>query len=871
MTSRLSTSPLLLLSQQLDRNEDSPPSDDVASFIAHRLCDDSLLRILSYADLPSLVSFTRRTSHSLRHRFHPGNNEFNCYPNIIWREAFTNHNFAPIDESAAAAGGSSTLFQNGELVQTIDYFNAIRQRLSLWSILSGKNSRRRKRISTTKQCFSLPSRVFHFVPLVPPDMMHYPPAASGGGNNNDISFSFIDTGSDEEEDDDDFEIDVDPNDRVNAGGDNDGVDNHLGAMEFDPPPVEFACDSFSLTSSGTGTEFVLLNPFSGSVEVFGSILDNAISSDESMLEQAMLDASEGIIRQRRGEEDDLPDENSEVIAGEAIHNRIQLNHRMYDTPAKQVLFSIDDYFDLDISEIFGQHTPFADSGRRESGSVTVDWVGVDSHAALSNDCKSIAGNIIGAARILTMESDHGEEELACTEVFAWSNFEKSVGRDGDNDAKYSSKYVCRAAGSFYFLDICANYQKLYAAFQSGRCPFGENGMDSAAGLRRGDRANRQLMDIEEESVVNEDGEPIRMSKTIFCLPLIRYGDSPQCPQSIGSYFPTPDACMVSQYPVSSFSVDATGKMLVVGTISGTVEIWKTGMGPHNSPTRPLRLQVLSVRESFMKRHRSMTMDERHTRSCGDDASSPSTTNEHFDKPANIEFDENATGAQDDLALLENNGTFDEESVPHKHLTSKISQLYIPRHLPVQQCGFITKQRSPESGTTLLLWQTSNMFSEKSLGSHNERFHITSMINLPLSAQCHPEVSYDGRRLIVFGKDHIGLIMLVYHVLSTRFDQNEFNEAKVQSSSNASKNNKGNKNGEESGGVVQIASERRIKFVNRIRHAGLDGLEYYDSMLLAANERFLVVNSKRGNLVGSDGVRNASEGLLVIDLQEYDCY
>lgn len=149
MTSRLSTSPLLLLSQ-LDRNNEdsSPPDDDVASFIAHLLCDDTLLRILSYADLPSLVSFTRKTSHSLRHRFlHPGNNnEFNCYPNIIWREAFTNHNFAPIDESAAAGGGegSSTLFQNGELVhQTIDYFNAIRQRLSLWSILSGKNNSRR--------------------------------------------------------------------------------------------------------------------------------------------------------------------------------------------------------------------------------------------------------------------------------------------------------------------------------------------------------------------------------------------------------------------------------------------------------------------------------------------------------------------------------------------------------------------------------------------------------------------------------------------------------------------------------------------------------------------------------------------------------
>ena len=145
-----------------------------------------------------------------------------------------------------------------------------------------------------------------------------------------------------------------------------------------------------------------------------------------------------------------------------------------------------------------------------------------------------------------------------------------------------------------------------------------------------------------------------------------------------------------------------------------------------------------------------------------------------------------------------------------------------------------------------------------------------MINLPMSAQCHPEVHFDGRRLIVFGKDQIGLIFLVYHVLSTRFDQDEFDESKMPKRSTLKSKKKGNRMSEESGGVVHIAGEGRIKFVNRIRHAGLGGLEYYDSMLMSANERFLVVNTKTGNLVGSDGARNASEGLLVIDLQDYGC-
>ena len=126
-------------------------------------------------------------------------------------------------------------------------------------------------------------------------------------------------------------------------------------MDFDPPLVEFTCDSFSLTSPGTGAEYVLLNPFWGSVE--DSVLDNAASSEEGLMGRAMMDASKGIVRKRKGDgghgrgsgrrnpseaEDDLPDENSEVIAGEAIHNRFQLDHRRYDTPPRQVLFSVDD-------------------------------------------------------------------------------------------------------------------------------------------------------------------------------------------------------------------------------------------------------------------------------------------------------------------------------------------------------------------------------------------------------------------------------------------------------------------------------------------------------------------------------------------------
>ncbi len=69
--------------------------------------------------------------------------------------------------------------------------------------------------------------------------------------------------------------------------------------------------------------------------------------------------------------------------------------------------------------------------------------------------------------------------------------------------------------------------------------------------------------------------------------------------------------------------------------------------------------------------------------------------------------------------------------------------------------------------------------------------------------------------------------------------------------------------EDSGGVINLRHHERIEYVNRIRHCGLGGLEYYDNMFLSVNERFIVVNTKTGNLFGG-GQR--CEGLFVIDLE-----
>ena len=79
---------------------------------------------------------------------------------------------------------------------------------------------------------------------------------------------------------------------------------------------------------------------------------------------------------------------------------------------------------------------------------------------------------------------------------------------------------------------------------------------------------------------------------------------------------------------------------------------------------------------------------------------------------------------------------------------------------------------------------------------------------------------------------------------------------------------GKKISEDSGGVINLRVPSRIEYVNRIRHCGLGGFEYYDSMFMTANERFIAVNTKTGNLLSSGHSSTPRcEGLFIIDLED----
>nr|MCU0721562.1 hypothetical protein [Pirellula sp.] len=73
-------------------------------------------------------------------------------------------------------------------------------------------------------------------------------------------------------------------------------------------------------------------------------------------------------------------------------------------------------------------------------------------------------------------------------------------------------------------------------------------------------------------------------------------------------------------------------------------------------------------------------------------------------------------------------------------------------------------------------------------------------------------------------------------------------------------------GEQSGGVYNLTNPPQVRFANRIRHVALGGIDKLDSIHMTTNERFIIVNTKTGNLL-NETFSPFSEGLLVIDLQD----
>lgn len=267
--------------------------------------------------------------------------------------------------------------------------------------------------------------------------------------------------------------------------------------------------------------------------------------------------------------------------------------------------------------------------------------------------------------------------------------------------------------------------------------------------------------------------------------------------------PMPDLTISCDHPSSAFAVDATGEMLVVATTKGTIEIWQV------QSSSAQRVQTLEIRQKLKDSIQSRLTDLRNI------MVKRSTSQNASDRSLN------------DPCILRRQL---ERLAP-----ATIESFHLPKHLPMESCGFVTSQKD---GTALLLWRKS---------TKSRSYEIASLINLPLSSKREPKVKFDGCRLLIFGQDEEGYTLLVYQVATDDAPLENWLKKDLPS-----------------GGVYNLTNPPSVRLANQIRHKALGGIDDPDEDLhVSFNERFIAVNTRTGNQLASS---QESHGLLIIDLE-----
>ena len=123
------------------------------------------------------------------------------------------------------------------------------------------------------------------------------------------------------------------------------------------------------------------------------------------------------------------------------------------------------------------------------------------------------------------------------------------------------------------------------------------------------------------------------------------------------------------------------------------------------------------------------------------------------------------------------------------------------------------------------------------------WEIATLIRLDLNPHPRPWITNDGHRIL-------GPNILVYHVLDSDSIPGDESDPPIGEASK--------------GGVYHMVHPHVVRFANRVRHVALRGFDESDSIHLACNERFIVINTRKGKYLGTPTFRDI---LLVIDLQD----
>jgi hypothetical protein len=709
-------------------------------------------RILLFCDFESAITFSRTTSKALRTRYEQAELRH------VWREIYHRHGFGPLEEEKEEGNTTTTATiarqqQQQHYNHNHDYIGeTLLRRQLLTNLLQNKKTKKssaKKKLKT--QCSNLPHRYFRFLPIVPKQQL------------------FLD---------DDFEA-------------------------VDPPPIFYECDSFVLTSTGTGSELVLLNPFDGSLSVLGDIQEYCVASDG---EAGMM----ALMGDHQKKDNWMADYS---CCGEPRNYTGDMTESYTYThlspPNEQCLLHSDDYFQFDIAPYFPHRQNMQLTEEYE-----LTFMGTDAKPILNG--RTLVGSMVGIGRSVRNVQDIN---VVCTELTAWTRLQGEV--------EYGNRMICRFPWTFHLVDMDAAHQRFFVSFHKGDGPLGHR-----------------------ERPANTS------SSRLAVYPM---GSICQA-----SYFPAPLFTIECGEPISSFVLDSTGDTLIVTTKGGNLQLWDVRKNQQAKRIQKIRLRD-ALRESIRSKSARNTKSSlaetdaeqtdaeqtaKDIASTAPDSAAAASASEPLIPaaseplipaasepliPAAQVIHNDPTASNGDAQCVDNGiGALSAlcQQLEAARFRCPVDSIFVSKH-DSQTSGFVTLQRHRDEGTSLLLWRQGK---------------VVSLINVPLSPKRVPRVYYEGNRLVVFGEDHIGMIILVYNVACDDFVVATSDDDEPL--------------GEASGGVFNLTRPPVVRFANRVRHVALGGIDTFDSIHMTCNERFLIVNTRTGNLLGECPL---PEGLLVIDL------
>eukprot|EP00529_Nitzschia_sp_RCC80_P005332 CAMPEP_0113483128 /NCGR_PEP_ID=MMETSP0014_2-20120614/23275_1 /TAXON_ID=2857 /ORGANISM="Nitzschia sp." /LENGTH=1022 /DNA_ID=CAMNT_0000376667 /DNA_START=94 /DNA_END=3163 /DNA_ORIENTATION=+ /assembly_acc=CAM_ASM_000159 len=584
--------------------------------------------------------------------------------------------------------------------------------------------------------------------------------------------------------------------------------------------------------------------------------------------------------------DDDDDDIDAEIAGAAIDESIYRNHtqstRLHHADTQELL-SDNEYFTFDITPYFVDRGGGGGGGNDNGGlraafgedEFDLCYVGVDARPIMEFDeynqnhksrtsspsssfsSSRITGFMAAVGRTVT---NINHDDMVCSELTVWKRKNISIldnedikkhnngegRRDDDEDhnnnnpSYYKTKFVCRFRSNLELVDFDPRTDRAFVLKSGG------SGLENSRAHNMNHRSTTTR--ISTTTTVSRR----RNNLVINIYPMIECDDDDEsnddidgghndCLDSVPTtkYFPTPLASVCCDGQPRCFAVDGTGNTLVVGTDAPAIEVWDVQCNK-----KPRRMEVLDVRKTLRKSINDF-LGIVHTTCHGrrntltSSRKSASHTASAADQNASSRAERNVDTPDVSLVALER-----QPNLPH--ICAPVDSIFVPKHLPATAAGFVTLHYSRDEGSSLILWRYIGTPGSMELTP-------SSIINLRLSTRRKPRVTYDGNRIIVLGEDHIGVIILVYQV------SNGNESFPVETDFDAM-------TCEHSGGVYNLTNPPQIRFRNRIRHVALGGINRSDTLHLTSNERFIIVNTKAGDLLTGASFP-FSEGLLVIDLKD----